>query len=115
MKNVQNRTKARWLQSLLLISLSLFSFVSPTYAQGGFTVKGVVVDKTGFPLPGANVMEKGTSNGAITDLDGNFSLTVSKKGVTLTVSFMGYTAKDVVVKDKTMNITLEENPNYWMR
>ena len=67
------------------------------------------MDKTGFPLPGANVMEKGTSNGAITDLDGNFSLTVSKKGVTLTVSFMGYTAKDVVVKDKTMNITLEEN------
>ena len=109
MKNLQSRTKVRLLQSFLLISLSLFSFVSPTYAQGGFTVKGVVVDKTGFPLPGANVMEKGTSNGAITDLDGNFSLTVSKKGVTLTVSFMGYTAKDVVVKDKTMNITLEEN------
>lgn len=72
-------------------------------------MKGVIVDKTGFPLPGANVMEKGTSNGTITDLDGNFSLNVSKKGVTLTVSFMGYTPKDVVVKDKTMNITLEEN------
>ena len=43
------------------------------------------------------------------DLDGNFSLNVSKKGVSLTVSFMGYTPKDGVVKDKTMNITLEEN------
>ena len=109
MKNLQSRTKVRLLQSLLLISLSLFFLVNPAYAQGGFAVKGVIVDKTGFPLPGANVMEKGTSNGTITDLDGNFSLNVSKKGVTLTVSFMGYTPKDVVVKDKTMNITLEEN------
>ena len=44
MKNLQSRTKVRLFQSFLLISLSLFSFVSPTYAQGGFTVKGVVVD-----------------------------------------------------------------------
>ena len=109
MKNLQSRTKVRLLQSFLLISLSLFFLAHPAYAQGGFAVKGVVVDKTGFPLPGANVMEKGTSNGTITDLDGNFSLNVSKKGVTLTVSFMGYTPKDVVVKDKTTNITLEEN------
>ena len=109
MKNLQSRTKVRLLQSFLLISLSLFFLAHPAYAQGGFAVKGVIVDKTGFPLPGANVMEKGTSNGTITDLDGNFSLNVSKKGVTLTVSFMGYTPKDVVVKDKTMNITLEEN------
>ena len=109
MKNLQSRTKVRLFQSFLLISLSLFFLVNPAYAQGGFAVKGVIVDKTGFPLPGANVMEKGTSNGTITDLDGNFSLNVSKKGVTLTVSFMGYTPKDVVVKDKTMNITLEEN------
>lgn len=100
MKNLQSRTKVRLLQSFLLISLSLFFLAHPAYAQGGFAVKGVVVDKTGFPLPGANVMEKGTSNGTITDLDGNFSLNVSKKGVTLTVSFMGYTPKDVVVKDK---------------
>ena len=115
MKNLQSRTKVRLLQSFLLISLSLFFLVNPAYAQGGFAVKGVIVDKTGFPLPGANVMEKGTSNGTITDLDGNFSLNVSKKGVTLTVSFMGYTPKDVVVKDKTMNITLEENLSYWTK
>ena len=63
MKNLQSRTKVRLLQSFLLISLSLFFLVNPAYAQGGFAVKGVIVDKTGFPLPGANVMEKGTSNG----------------------------------------------------
>ena len=90
MKNLQSRTKVRLLQSFLLISLSLFFLVNPAYAQGGFAVKGVIVDKTGFPLPGANVMEKGTSNGTITDLDGNFSLNVSKKGVTLTVSLDVY-------------------------
>ena len=63
MKNLQSRTKVRLFQSFLLISLSLFFLVNPAYAQGGFAVKGVIVDKTGFPLPGANVMEKGTSNG----------------------------------------------------
>ena len=52
MKNLQSRTKVRLLQSLLLISLSLFFLVNPAYAQGGFAVKGVIVDKTGFPLPG---------------------------------------------------------------
>ena len=59
MKNLQSRTKVRLFQSFLLISLSLFFLVNPAYAQGGFAVKGVIVDKTGFPLPGANVMEKG--------------------------------------------------------
>ena len=47
MKNLQSRTKVRLLQSLLLISLSLFFLVNPAYAQGGFAVKGVIVDKTG--------------------------------------------------------------------
>ena len=51
MKNLQSRTKVRLLQSFLLISLSLFFLVNPAYAQGGFAVKGVIVDKTGFPLP----------------------------------------------------------------
>ena len=51
MKNLLNGAKVRLLQSFLLISLSLFFLAGPTYAQGGFAVKGVVVDKTGFPLP----------------------------------------------------------------
>ncbi len=44
MKNLQSRTKVRLLQSFLLISLSLFFLAHPAYAQGGFAVKGVVVD-----------------------------------------------------------------------
>lgn len=110
MKKFLNKTELRFFQSFLLFFLSLFFLASPVHAQGGFAVKGVVVDKTGFPLPGANVMEKGTTNGAITDLDGNFTLTVSKKGATLTVSFIGFDTKEVVAKDsKPLNITLEED------
>ena len=109
MQKLPNRAKVRLFQSILLISLSLFLLVNPAYAQHGFAVKGVVVDNTGFPLPGANVIEKGASNGVITDLDGNFSLKVSKKGAVLTISFIGYTPKDVVVKNNSMNILLEED------
>lgn len=58
MKKLLKRTEDRLFQSFLLLFLCLFFLASPTYAQGGFAVKGVVVDKTGFPLPGTNVMEK---------------------------------------------------------
>lgn len=52
------------------------------------TVKGTVVDATGEPIIGANIMVKGTTNGCITDIDGNFSLSNAKG--TLVVSFIGY-------------------------
>ena len=68
MKNFLNRADVRFFYSFLLFFLGLIFLASPLYAQEGFTVKGVVVDKTGFPLPGANVMEKGTTHGTITDL-----------------------------------------------
>ena len=49
MKNLQSRTKVRLLQSFLFIYLSIFLLAHPAYAQGGFAVKGVIVDKSGFP------------------------------------------------------------------
>ena len=109
MKNLQSRTKVRLLQSLLLISLSLFFLAHSAYAQGGFAVKGVVVDKTGFPLPGANVMEKGTSNGTITDLDGNFSIKVDGKK-TLVISYIGMKTQEVAVQGrKTINVQMVDD------
>ena len=99
MKDLLNRTKVRLLQSFLLITLGLFTSVNFIYSQSSFSVKGVVADKTGFPLPGANVTEKGTANGTITDLDGNFSLNVSKKGAVLVVSFIGYSSKQIALKN----------------
>lgn len=73
------------------------------------TVKGVVVDVTGEPVIGANVMVKGTTNGTITDVDGNFSLS-NVKG-TLIVSFIGYKSQEVVVKgtETSLKIVLKED------
>lgn len=73
------------------------------------SIKGVVVDPLGDPVIGANVLEKGTVNGTITDIDGNFSLTVSANA-TLTVSYIGFLPQDVAVRGQTsLTITLRED------
>lgn len=59
-------------------------------------------------LPGVNVLEKGTSNGTSTDIDGNYSITVSNNA-TLVFSFVGYKTQEVKVNDNTININLEED------
>ena len=66
--------------------------------QQTITVKGVIVDENGEPIVGANVLEDGTTNGTITDLDGNFTLDVSPNAK-LKISYIGYLAKEVVVND----------------
>lgn len=78
-------------------------------AQQTKKITGVVVDETGFPVTGANVIEKGTTNGVITDLDGNFSLEVAD-GATIEISFIGYTTQEIVVKGQTnFNVKLAED------
>ena len=64
------------------------------------SIMGRVVDGDGVPLPGATVLEKGTSNGAVTDLEGKFALTVADDAV-LRFSFMGYKTQEVSVKGHT--------------
>lgn len=71
------------------------------------TVTGTVVDATG-PIIGASIVVKGTSVGTITDVDGNFSISVSK-GATLVVSYIGYINQEVVVTGKPLNIKLVED------
>ncbi len=94
-------------QTILTLILGLFLSVG-AYAQN-ITVKGHVKDATGLEVIGANVVEKGnTTNGTITDLDGNFTLTVPK-GTTLTVSFIGYKTQDVVVDSPTIMVTLQDD------
>ena len=73
------------------------------------TVRGIVVDQSGEPVIGGSVSQKGTSNGAITNVDGEFSLDVPL-GATLTVSYLGFSTEEIVVKDnKPLSITLKEN------
>jgi hypothetical protein len=75
--------------------------------QQGAKISGVITDSEG-PIIGASVVEKGTSNGTITDLDGRFSLDV-KPGAILVVSYVGYASQEVKATTGTMRITLKED------
>ena len=73
------------------------------------TITGKIVDMSGEPIIGANIVEKGTTNGTITDADGNFSLEVSENS-TLVVSYIGYTPQEIIVTNKSsFNIKLKED------
>lgn len=89
----------------------LMSFcMTAAFAQQG-AVKGKVLDELGEPIIGANIVEKGTTNGTITDMDGNYSLTVNdlKKAV-LQASFIGYNTVEESVKGrKTVEIKLSSS------
>lgn len=90
----------------LLLLLCLIPLCS--IAQN-ITVKGIVKDNLGESVIGANVTEKGTTNGMITDLDGNFSLTVPKNA-TLVISYIGYVTQEIAIKGNTnLNIILKED------
>lgn len=74
------------------------------------TIKGTVIDKAGAPLPGVNVVLKGTTVGTITDGSGNFSISVSGNEATLVFTFVGYMTEEVSVGDKlVVDITLVED------
>ena len=77
--------------------------------QQSISVTGTVVDQNGEPLMGVNVIEKGTTNGTMTEMDGRFTLSVPGNA-TLQISYIGYTTEEVVVNNQTkLNITLKED------
>ena len=81
----------------------------PAVAQSGKKITGTVLDATGMPVIGANVMVKGTTNGTITDMDGNFSLDV-EEGATLVVSYIGFANQEIKVgKQTNLAITMKED------
>ena len=89
--------------SVLVLMLSS-AFI---YAQK--TVTGTITDNSGVPLAGASIVEKGTSNGASTDFDGNFSIDVGDSAI-LEVSYVGFKTKEITVGNQTtLTITLEED------
>lgn len=72
------------------------------------TVTGTIVDESGMPLPGANVVVKGTSKGTQTDFDGHFSLDV-QNGQEIAVSYIGFHSTELPVYSSVMNIRLDED------
>ena len=92
-----------------LISILLVLFTTQLFAQN-MTITGVVKDQSGEPLIGVNVMEKGTTNGSITDIDGKYSVSTTGKKPILVFSYIGYVSQEVAVgNQKTINVTMKED------
>ncbi|MDL2309912.1 TonB-dependent receptor [Parabacteroides sp. OttesenSCG-928-B22] len=113
----------RWgilcLASSILFSVSASGFTSPTRGgekegvlsvQQTKTVRGTVTDSEGYELTGVNVVEKGTTNGTTTDVDGNFSLTLTGSNPVLLFSYVGFKPLEVAVGNQsTVNVRMQED------
>jgi TonB-linked SusC/RagA family outer membrane protein len=111
MKDKQLNTKASW-SSLFLRLLPVFAFLTAgqlLFAQS-IRITGVVKDATGETVIGASVLEKGTTNGTITDVNGEFQLHTSNRNAILQVSFVGYQTQEIGLSGKTsVTVTLRED------
>lgn len=96
------------LLSLSAILMLLCVFSLPVSAQGGYEVKGVIQDQVG-PVIGATVIEQGTSNGASSGLDGDFTLSVSGPDAMLEISCIGYKPVVLMASQLPPVVTLEED------
>ena len=100
------RLNPRFCRTFLILLLGLFVSVG-AFAQK-ISVTGVVKDETGMSIIGGNVLVKGTTTGAITDIDGKFTLSANK-GDVLVVSYVGFTTQEVPVSENPLNIILRED------
>ena len=98
------KCKLNFLLRFGLISILLGLFVTQSFAQN-VTITGVVKDQSGEPLIGVNVMEKGTTNGSITDVDGKYSVSVKGGKTILVFSYIGYISQEIPVgNQKTLMV-----------
>lgn len=96
-------------KNVLFILAFMFLLSSNTLLAQAKVVSGTVTDPSGVPLPGVNVLEKGTSNGVSTNFDGNYSIEVNSGGV-LVFSYIGFEQKEINLTGKTtINIVLTES------
>ena len=86
--------------SLVQICFSTLLFSNTSFAQNG-SITGIVDDENGNGLPGVSVLEKGTTNGTITDIDGKYSLDVADANSTLIFSYVGYVTEEITVGNRT--------------
>ena len=86
------------------------SNVANATQQSGKNITGVVLDQNGDPIIGANVIEKGTTNGVVTSIDGDFTLNVPNNNAVIQVSFIGYDTQELQVGNTTnFTIRLKES------
>ena len=92
--------KRRRIVRFLLMSLLSCMLILPAQAQNRVTVSGRLTDTGQNPLIGASVIERGTTNGFTTDVDGRYQISVAKNA-TLDFSFVGYKTQSVAVANRT--------------
>lgn len=95
----------------ITFSLLLLTFTSLINAQNTLSISGLVTDITGEPLIGATVAVKGTRTATATDIDGNFTLSPIKSGDVLTVTYIGYSPREITVTNtgEPLKIVLESS------
>ena len=108
----------RVLFSALMASALAIGNIAPMHAEvasvqsvmQSVSVKGQVLDGDGIPVIGASILEKGTTNGVITDIDGNYSLNVSSKNAVIVISYIGYKTVELKASDPGLaNVVLKED------
>lgn len=93
----------------LIQTIKLLAFLIPLGAFSQQVITGTVVDAgTGTPIPGVNVVIKGTTQGTSTDFDGNYQME-AEDGTVLQFSYIGFTTQEVTVSGSTLNVTLQED------
>ena len=114
---MQKRFKTVSMMLFLMGAISGTAYAAPSLAaaddvrimQQTETASGVVKDAMGETVIGASVVVKGTTNGTITDFDGQFSLSGVKKGAIIQISFVGYQTQEIVWEGKPLNVTLKDD------
>ena len=105
--------KQKVTKTLMVLILTVFyqNHVFAEYQQvDPINISGIVKDSGGYPLPGASVMEKNTTNGVVTDFDGNFEIKVASRNSILVVSYLGLKTAEIPVGSKTTFVVeLEED------
>jgi TonB-linked SusC/RagA family outer membrane protein len=104
------RTKLLKFKIPLFFLVLLLGFNLSVQAQNAIDIRGVVSDASGDPLPGVNIVIKGTLQGTLTDPDGNYKITVPGNDAVLVFSFIGYNSQEITVGNQSaINVSLKED------
>jgi len=90
------------MRNLLLITMIALFSVSMSYGQGRVVTGTVTEADTGDPIPGANVVVKGTASGSVTDIDGKYSVSISDEDAVLVFSFVGFVSQEMAVGNQSV-------------
>ncbi|MDV7140377.1 TonB-dependent receptor [Maribacter sp. TH_r10] len=106
-KKCNRRLRFTMLPVLMTMVFCMLS-ISTAFAQVK-SVAGSVTDVNGEPIPGVNIVQKGTTNGVSTDFDGNYAITLKEGSKVLLFSYIGFDTQEITVNTSNINVTLEED------